>query len=93
MGGMMTSATRLFTILPNAPPMTTPTAMSMTFPLIANSLNSFSMGYSFPFRQRTPRARPRISCADREAFGFRSPGNLASRREARDRTRRDGEGA
>src|SRR6204780_1014537 len=40
MGGMMTSATREFTILPKAPPITTPTARSTTLPFIANSLNS-----------------------------------------------------
>ena len=40
MGGMMTSATMEDTILPKAPPMMTPTAMSMTFPRIANALKS-----------------------------------------------------
>src|SRR5882724_1773435 len=40
MGGMMTSATSELTILPNAAPITTPTARSMTLPFIANSLNS-----------------------------------------------------
>src|SRR6267154_980322 len=39
-GGMMTSATSELTILPNADPITTPTARSMTLPFIANSLNS-----------------------------------------------------
>lgn len=40
-GGMMTSATMLLTILPNAPPMITPTAMSTTLPFMANVLKSF----------------------------------------------------
>jgi len=38
--GMMMSFTSEETILPNAPPMITPTAMSMTLPLRANSRNS-----------------------------------------------------
>ena len=38
--GMMRSPTTESTILPKAPPMITPTARSMTFPFIANSLNS-----------------------------------------------------
>ena len=37
---MITSPTMEATILPNAPPITTPTARSMTLPFIANSLNS-----------------------------------------------------
>ena len=36
----MTSATKDDTILPNAPPMITPTAMSITFPFKANALKS-----------------------------------------------------
>src|SRR4029079_8826766 len=36
------------TILPNAAPMTTPIAMSITLPLSANSLNSFSMACDAP---------------------------------------------
>jgi hypothetical protein len=39
---MITSDTIELTILPNAPPMITPTAMSMALPRVANSLNSFS---------------------------------------------------
>ena len=42
-GGMMMSATRDDTMVPNAPPMTTPTARSTTFPRMTNSLNSFNM--------------------------------------------------
>jgi hypothetical protein len=38
--GMMISATIEVTILPNAPPITTHTARSTTFPLIAKALNS-----------------------------------------------------
>lgn len=40
---MSTSLTSDDTILPNAPPIMTPIAISSTLPLIANSLNSFSM--------------------------------------------------
>ena len=40
MGGMMMSLTSEVTILPKAPPMMIPTAISMTLPLRANSLNS-----------------------------------------------------
>jgi hypothetical protein len=40
MTGMITSPTRDATILPKAPPMITPTAMSTTFPRSANALNS-----------------------------------------------------
>src|ERR1017187_6121750 len=42
-GGMMMSLTAEVTILPNAPPMITPTARSTTLPRIANSLNSLSI--------------------------------------------------
>src|SRR5215471_6981947 len=41
-GGMITSCTNDDTIFPNAPPMITPTARSMTLPRIANSLNSLN---------------------------------------------------
>ena len=40
-GGMMMSFTNEVTILPKAPPTITPTAMSITLPRMANSLNSF----------------------------------------------------
>src|SRR5688572_25291845 len=40
--GMMTPSTRLDTILPNAAPITTPTARSTTLPRIAKVLNSAS---------------------------------------------------
>ena len=40
MAGMMMSLTSDVTILPKAAPMITPTAMSTTLPLMANSLNS-----------------------------------------------------
>jgi hypothetical protein len=43
MGGMMTPSTSDVTILPNAAPITTATARSITFPRAMNSLNSFSM--------------------------------------------------
>src|SRR5438309_10479867 len=43
MGGMMMSLTIEVTILPNAPPMMMPTAMSTTLPRIANSLNSLTI--------------------------------------------------
>src|SRR5580765_8025707 len=42
-GGMMMSATSDATMVPNAAPMMMPTAMSITLPRIANSLNSFSI--------------------------------------------------
>src|SRR5690606_19892101 len=42
-GGMITLSTSEVTILPNAAPMTTPTARSTTLPRIANSLNSVIM--------------------------------------------------
>src|SRR5512135_1143411 len=42
-GGIRTSDTSAAMIVPNAAPMMMPTAMSTTFPRIANSLNSFSM--------------------------------------------------
>ena len=41
-GGITTSDTNDVTIFPNAPPMITPTAMSITLPLRANVLNSLS---------------------------------------------------
>ena len=40
MGGIRMSLTNDETIFPNAPPMITPTAMSITLPLRANSRNS-----------------------------------------------------
>ena len=42
-GGMMTSSTSDFTMVPKAPPMMMPTARSTTLPRIANSLNSLSI--------------------------------------------------
>ena len=41
--GMMMPSTSDETILPNAAPMTTPTARSSTLPLAMNSLNSLTM--------------------------------------------------
>jgi hypothetical protein len=41
--GVMTSLTSESTTAPNAAPMMTPTARSMTFPLATNSLNPFSI--------------------------------------------------
>jgi hypothetical protein len=49
MGGMTTSDTKEETIFPNAAPMITPTAISTTFPLTANSLNSWIMLMIFPY--------------------------------------------
>ena len=40
--GISTSSTNEVTILPKAPPMITPTAMSITLPFMANSLNSLT---------------------------------------------------
>src|SRR3954452_19944314 len=75
MVGMTMSTTAEFTIDPKAAPMMTPTARSMTLPLIANSRNSFSM---------TPRVfNPRVAwsfdpdvrcnAADRDANGGDGP--------------------
>jgi hypothetical protein len=44
--GMMISATREVTIAPNATPMMTPTARSITLPRIANFLNSSNIALS-----------------------------------------------
>ena len=52
MGGMMTSPTSDETILPNAAPITTPTARSRTLPRITNSLNSLAI----PIDGRLPRS-------------------------------------
>jgi hypothetical protein len=48
--GMTTSPTSESTILPNAAPMMTPTARSMTLPFTANSRNSRSMPIAVPPR-------------------------------------------
>src|SRR5688500_5181415 len=53
-GGMTTSSTSEVMILPNAAPMTTPTARSTTLPLTANSLNSFHIRSNPPFDPPTP---------------------------------------
>ena len=45
--GMMMLSTREVVILPNAPPMTTPMAMSITLPRMAKSLNSFRNFFIF----------------------------------------------
>src|SRR6185295_3914171 len=45
--GMIRSLTSESTILPNAAPMMTPTARSMTFPLSANSRNSLANDMAF----------------------------------------------
>ena len=45
-GGIMTPSTSDVTILPNAAPITTATARSITFPRAMNSLNSFHMDIS-----------------------------------------------
>ena len=42
---MSTSSTNEVTILPKAPPTTTATARSRTFPRMTNALKSFSMAY------------------------------------------------
>jgi hypothetical protein len=46
MGGISTSSTRLLTMVPKAPPMMMPTAMSTTLPRMAKVLNSFNIGIS-----------------------------------------------
>ena len=47
--GVMISSTKEVTILPNAPPITTPTAKSTTLPFTANSLNSLKKSHKFKF--------------------------------------------
>ena len=49
MGGMMMSLTNEDTILPKAPPMMTPTAMSITLPRMAKALNSLKKLILFYF--------------------------------------------
>src|SRR5688500_5591945 len=48
MGGIRMSSTNEVTILPNATPITTPTAKSTTLPLMMNSLNSLYIGSPLP---------------------------------------------
>lgn len=48
MGGMIISSTKDFTIKAKADPMTTPMAISIAFPFMANSLNSFIIVSSLP---------------------------------------------
>ncbi len=61
-GGMRMSLTSDDTILPNAPPIITPTAMSITFPLSANSLNSLKKAiYVRLLLKVTHRTKIRIS--------------------------------
>src|SRR5882762_5813689 len=61
-GGMRMSSTKDETIFPKAAPTMTPTARSMTFPRMANSLNSFSTVFSFAIHQgkRQPRSDSQI---------------------------------
>src|SRR5690348_5728502 len=47
MAGMMRSFTMDETIFPNAPPIITPTARSITLPRMANALNSLRIGFTF----------------------------------------------
>ncbi len=54
-GGMIRSLTADVTILPNAAPMITPTARSMTLPRAAKSRNSFNMLMVSPDGWRGPR--------------------------------------
>ncbi len=51
--GISTSLTNEPMIFPKAPPMMIPTAMSMTLPFIANSLNSDTMLILFPPVKKT----------------------------------------
>src|ERR1035438_1556061 len=48
-GGIKMSSTNDDTIFPNAAPIATPTARSITLPRIANSLNSLSISFSLRF--------------------------------------------
>ncbi|CAM5257322.1 hypothetical protein RLIN73S_05853 [Rhodanobacter lindaniclasticus] len=49
-GGMITSLTSELTILPNAPPITIPTAMSITLPRIANAFEFLQHAHAFLLR-------------------------------------------
>src|SRR6185436_16350619 len=63
--GMMMSLTSESTILPNAAPMMTATARSITLPLTAKSRNSLSIDMGVSLQRRGP------------AAGFASDGSLA----------------
>jgi hypothetical protein len=70
-GGISTSSTSDVTIFPNAAPMITPTAKSMTLPRMANSLNSFSTDvllYFIRSRHSTAQAdsHSKVGCLFRE---------------------------
>src|SRR5258705_4233914 len=63
---MITSPTSEATILPKAPPITTPTARSTTLPFIANSLNSearLMTGFLPSAPVRAPAGRQRLADA------------------------------
>src|SRR5258707_13657254 len=60
-GGMRTSSTNEVTILANAPPTTTATARSSTFPRMTNALKSFSMVYRL-YRSRPCLGAPGMFC-------------------------------
>src|SRR6185295_15344116 len=58
-GGMITSSTSDFTMVPNAPPMMIPTARSSTFPRMTKALNSLSIeGPGWRFTGYTSRPTP-----------------------------------
>src|SRR5262245_59700720 len=84
MGGMITSLTSEVTILPNAAPMITPTARSMTFPRAANSLNSFSIALP-PLTRRHVTSRPGAIflavCYFHSTFSREAPSKLVNRHQ------------
>src|SRR5271154_3387405 len=71
MGGIMISSTSDETIFPNAAPITTPTARSITLPRIANSLNSFSIAFSLQQRSRFC-GSPHADCRGISVLGRRA---------------------
>ena len=68
-GGMMTLSTSVVTILPNAAPMITPTARSMTLPREMNSRKLLQHGASWcgSDRSRTPESNPSSTTLARSA--------------------------
>ena len=80
-GGISTSFTKDDTILPNAPPMMIPTAMSITLPRIAKALNSFIMLMLCslePLNRCGAAACPRRSRAHGRGCGRRAPGVVSA---------------
>src|SRR5687767_13670960 len=90
-GGISTPSTSVVTILPNAAPMITPTARSMTLPRAMKSRNSFSIPAAFPapqplFRFLVSRLRGDRAAATLE-IGTRRHDDEVARRVERHRHR------